>query len=101
MTFDVWFGEVVREHYLHAKDFSDKEKFPLPCVYRWLRGACLPRPIQISLICKIVANKQFEVANHKERIAYEMIYNDVCSQVMSVLERDYSYKKHNCHENAH
>ena len=98
MTFDEWFGEVVNQHYLHAKDFSDKEKFPLPCVYRWLRGACLPRPIQISLICEIATNKMFEKEKHQERIAYDILYASVCSEVMVILKRDLPAKK--CHEKS-
>ena len=90
MTFDLWFNGVVRKHYSNAKDFSDKEKFPLPCVYRWIRGACLPRPIQISLICKIVAQKEFQEYLDKEKgepIVYDYVYSNICMEVMTLLER--------------
>ena len=98
MTFDTWFGAVVKKHYSNAKNFSDQEKFPLPCVYRWIRGACLPRPIQISLICRIVAKKEFDQYLEKNKkeddtIIFDFIYSDICSDVMVLLEKDLRKKK--------
>ena len=97
MTFDEWFTSVVRTHYRNGKDFSDKEKFPLICVYRWLRGACLPRPLQISLICKIIAQKEFEAAGESDQIVYDLIYNGICGDVMILLEREPGARKHDEH----
>jgi len=94
-TYDDWFSEQVREYYENGKNFSDEEKFPLPCVYRWLRGDNLPRPLQISLICTIMANKEFkrvskecDLGLYDTQIAYDLIYASICSEVMELLKRE-------------
>ena len=88
MTFDKWFRRNIVKFYTSGKKFSDDECFPLQCVYRWMRGACLPRPIQISLICKIMAKKIYVEQIHQQNIAYEIIYSDVCSDVMGFLQKE-------------
>ncbi len=91
MNFSDWFSVQVETYYQSGKNFSDQEKFPLPCVYRWIRGTHIPRPIQISLICKIVAIKTFEQKLQDDpnltEIAHEMIYSDICASVMKLLQK--------------
>jgi hypothetical protein len=88
MTFDQWFRRNVVEFYSSGKNFSDEECFPLQCVYRWTRGVCLPRPIQISIICKIISKKIYSNQEYDSVIAYEIIYSGVCADVMEMLQKD-------------
>ena len=85
--FDDWFSSVVIEFYRNGKNFSDEEKFPLPCVYRWIRGSCVPRPMQIALICEIIADKSYEQISSDTDIGYEMVYALICMEVMNLLKR--------------
>lgn len=87
MKFSDWFSEQVEKYYDNGKNFSDKEKFPLPCVYRWIRGSCIPRPLQISLICTIIAKRRFEKQDIQTPIAYDLIYLYICADVMQLLQR--------------
>jgi|DEB0MinimDraft_3_1074331.scaffolds.fasta_scaffold43349_2 hypothetical protein len=96
-TFGDWFLVSVKKHYKNGKTFSDEEKFPLSCVYRWSQGIGFPRPSQISCIVKIFAQREYKSISDKpikeNTLVWEIVYSKVASDVMILLEREIPYEK--------